>query len=230
MPQDIHTIKVRVWDLPTRTFHAVLALCVFGLMITGGNGDLAMTVHFYLGYTVLTLVLFRIIWGCIGGYWSRFSNFIPSPTRFLAYFRSQSHAIKSPVVGHNPLGALSVLAFLIAIFLQAISGLMSDDDISISGPWAARVPNSWVGLATKYHTEIGFPVLLLLVGIHIAAVFYYLFIKKQNLIQPMINGDKLLSPSTTSSRDNLQTRLVALAVLGACAYVVFKLVTLTGSP
>ena len=229
MTQEAHTVKTRIWDLPTRLFHIVLALCVLGLVITGDNGDLAMAVHFYLGYTVLTLVFFRVIWGIVGGHWSRFTTFIPSPSSLLAYVRNFNNSDAKPSVGHNPLGAISVFVFLVVLLLQGLSGLMSDDDVSISGPWTALVPNAWVEFATEYHTEIGFPLILVLVGVHIAAVLYHLHAKKQNLIRPMIDGDKLASSNTPASRDSLQTRLMALVLVAVCAYVVYRLVTISGA-
>jgi cytochrome b len=204
-------------------------LCVLGLVITGGNGDFAMFVHFYLGYTVLTLVFFRVIWGVFGGYWSRFATFSPSPSSLLSYLRNLNNPNAKPSVGHNPLGAMSVFVFLLVLLLQALSGLMSDDTISISGPWSLLVPNAWVEFATRYHTDIGFPLILVLVGVHIAAVLYYLHAKKQNLILPMIHGDKLVSPATPASRDSLQTRLIALVVVVSCAYVVYRLVSLSAA-
>jgi cytochrome b len=229
MTQQAHTVKTRVWDLPTRLFHLLLMLCVLGLVITGGNGDFAMFVHFYLGYTVLTLVFFRVIWGVFGGYWSRFATFFPSPSSLLSYLRNLNNPNAKPSVGHNPLGAMSVFVFLLVLLLQALSGLMSDDTISISGPWSLLVPNAWVEFATRYHTDIGFPLILVLVGVHIAAVLYYLHAKKQNLILPMIHGDKLVSPATPASRDSLQTRLIALVVVITCAYVVYRLVSLSAA-
>ena len=230
MTQQAHTVKTRVWDLPTRLFHLLLMLCVLGLVITGGNGDFAMFVHFYLGYTVLTLVFFRVIWGVFGGYWSRFATFFPSPSSLLFYLRNLNNPNAKPSVGHNPLGAMSVFVFLLVLLLQALSGLMSDDTISISGPWSLLVPNAWVEFATRYHTDIGFPLILVLVGVHIAAVLYYLHAKKQNLILPMIHGDKLVLPATPASRDSLQTRLIALVVVVSCAYVVYRLVSLSAAP
>jgi cytochrome b len=229
MTQQAHTVKTRVWDLPTRLFHVLLMLCVLGLVITGGNGELAMVVHFYLGYAVLTLVFFRITWGVFGGYWSRFATFFPSPSSLLFYLRNLNNSNAKPSVGHNPLGAISVFVFLLVLLLQALSGLMSDDTISISGPWSLLVPNAWVEFATRYHTDIGFPLILVLVGVHIAAVLYYLHAKKQNLILPMIHGDKLVSPATPASRDSLQTRLIALVVVITCAYVVYRLVSLSAA-
>jgi len=229
MTQEAHTVKTRIWDLPTRLFHVLLMLCVAGLVITGGNGDFAMVVHFYLGYAVLSLVLFRIIWGVFGGYWSRFATFFPSPSHLLSYLRSFNNPNTKPSVGHNPLGAISVFVFLLVLLLQGLSGLMSDDTISVSGPWTALVPNAWVEFATRYHTGIGFPLILVLVGVHIAAVLYYLHVKKQNLIRPMIDGNKLVSPATPASRDSLQTRLIAFVVVVSCVYVVYRLVSLSAA-
>lgn len=229
MTQEAHTVKTRIWDLPTRLFHVLLMLCVVGLVITGGNGDFAMVVHFYLGYAVLSLVLFRIIWGVFGGYWSRFATFFPSPSHLLSYLRGFNNPNTKPSVGHNPLGAISVFIFLLVLLLQGLSGLMSDDTISVSGPWTALVPNAWVEFATRYHTGIGFPLILVLVGVHIAAVLYYLHVKKQNLIRPMIDGNKLVSPVTPASRDSLQTRLIAFVVVVSCVYVVYRLVSLSAA-
>jgi cytochrome b len=147
----------------------------------------------------------------------------------LSYLRNLNNPNAKPSVGHNPLGAMSVFGFLLVLLLQALSGLMSDDTISISGPWSPLVTNAWVEFATRYHADIGFPLILVLVGVHIAAVLYYLHAKKQNLILPMIHGDKLVSPATPASRDSLQTRLIALVVVVSCAYVVYRLVSLSAA-
>ena len=227
MTLQAHDHKTRIWDLPTRLFHVLLALCVLGLIITGDNGDLPMKVHFYLGYAVLTLLFFRILWGLVGGHWSRFSTFIPSPAGLMAYIRNFNDADAKPFVGHNPLGAVSVLVFLLVLLLQVLTGLMSDDDVSISGPWTALVPNSWVEFATQYHTEIGFPLILVLIGLHVAAVLYHLHAKKQNLMRPMLDGDKVLPTNVPASRDTMNTRLFAFALLMACAYAVYRLVTIS---
>ena len=200
-------------------------LCVVGLVITGNNGDSAMVLHFYLGYAVLTLLLFRVIWGIVGGHWSRFTSFIPKPKSLLYYLRNFRNPDAKASIGHNPLGAISVLAFLIVLFLQGLSGLMSDDDISVSGPWTALVPNNWVEFATRYHAKFGFPLILILIGVHLFAVLYHLHVKQQNLIRPMIDGDKVLPADTPASLDSLKTRAIAFAVLSACSYVVYWFVT-----
>jgi len=229
MTQISHTVKTRIWDLPTRLFHILLMLCVAGLVITGNNGDSAMVMHFYLGYAVLTLLLFRVIWGIVGGHWSRFINFIPSLQSLIHYLRNFRSRDTKPSVGHNPLGAISVLAFLIVLFLQGLSGMMSDDDISVSGPWTALVPNSWVEFATRYHVKFGFPLIIVLISLHVVAVMYHQFARNENLISPMFNGDKIIPSNTQASIDSFKTRIVAVAILAVCACVVYRLVFLSTS-
>lgn len=210
--------KVRVWDLPTRLFHWSLAACIVGLVITANIGGDAMVWHFRLGYSVLTLILFRLVWGLVGGYWSRFSTFVPGPSTVIAYLKGR--AKPEQAVGHNPLGALSVLALLFASFAQAAVGLMSDDEIAAAGPLVSKIPGAWVSVATFVHTEVTKVILILLVFLHIAAILWYRFKKKENLIGPMIVGDKTLPDNTQASHDTLASRAVAAVVLLLCAGIV----------
>lgn len=218
--------RVRIWDLPTRGFHGLLALCVAGLVATGEVGGDAMRWHFYFGYAVLTLVLFRVVWGFLGGHWSRFVNFVPSPFALLAYVRAVRAKESPQSVGHNPLGALSVLGMLGVLLLQVLSGFVSDDEISNAGPWTALVSSDWVSQATEYHSDIGKVLVLLLVAVHVATVLYYKRVKGEDLMTPMLVGDKVLETPAQASRDTLTSRLFALSVLAGCAYVVYRLVNL----
>lgn len=224
MPHTHSLHRIRIWDLPTRGFHILLALCVAGLIATGEVG--AMQLHFWLGYAVLTLVLFRFVWGFVGGHWSRFINFVPTPTKLRTYLRA-ARALQTPrSIGHNPLGALSVLGMLSLLLLQTLSGFMSDDEIANTGPWATLVPASWVELATKYHSDVGKVLLVLLVLLHVGTVLYYKRVKHEDLITPMLTGDKVFSTETKASRDTRTSRLFALGILAGCAYGVYRLVHL----
>ncbi len=116
---------VRVWDLPTRLFHWALAISiVLGIVFVkiGGN---AIQWHAYCGYAALALILFRLIWGFVGSWHARFANFIPSPSRLITFLRGETDG----GLGHNPLGALSVIALLAVVLIQALTGLFADDDI-----------------------------------------------------------------------------------------------------
>lgn len=221
--------RIRIWDLPTRVFHILLILCIVGLVITGEVGGDAMRIHFLLGYAVLTLVFFRLVWGLVGGHWSRFIHFVPKPSTLKTYLRALRNQHVHPHVGHNPLGALSVLAMLSILLLQVFSGLMSDDEISNAGPWTALVSSDWVEWATEYHGEVGKTLLLTLIGLHVITVLFYKHVKKDDLISPMLHGDKSVPEGTPAARDSFTSRLFALGVLLGCAYGVYRLVQLGGA-
>ena len=205
--------KVRVWDLPTRVFHWVLALCTVGLIITGSVGGNAMVWHFRIGLTVLALLLFRLVWGLVGGRWSRFAAFIYSPRSLINYLKGKGNPEHS--VGHSPPGAGSVFALLAILLAQVGSGLISDDEISSAGPLVRFVSGATTNLATNYHKNIGKWIILALVVLHIAAIVFYL-IRKQNLIKPMLHGDKHLAVAVAASRDDAASRIGALVIFGVC--------------
>lgn len=206
--------RVRVWDLPTRIFHWTLFASVVGLVVTAKVGGNAMVWHFRLGEVVLALLLFRLVWGLVGGRWSRFSSFLHSPRTLWLYLRGQGGAELS--IGHSPLGAGSVFALLAALMLQVLSGLFSDDEIAFAGPLTRFVSGDTVSLATWYHKAIGQWLVIGLVVLHIVAVLYYLWRKKHNLITPMVLGDKHLPAPASASRDDTGSRLLALVLLAAC--------------
>jgi cytochrome b len=216
----------RVWDLPTRIFHWALLACILGLFITVNLGGEWMQWHFRLGYAVMTLLLFRIIWGFVGGRWSRFASFVYAPSTILAYYKG--HGKPEHSVGHNPAGAGSVFAMLGFLLLQVASGLFSDDDASNTGPLTKYVSNARVSLATWYHKEVGSKVLIALIVLHVGAVLFYLYRKKENLVQPMLHGDKHLAHPAEPSRDDAASRAVAAVLLALCAGGVWWVVRLGG--
>ncbi|APW40428.1 cytochrome B [Rhodoferax koreense] len=217
---------VRVWDLPTRLFHWALALSVVALVVTAYVGGNAMVWHLRLGYTVLSLLLFRLVWGLIGGRWSRFSAFIYSPATLLRYLRGRGDPAHS--VGHTPLGAVSVFALLAALLVQVASGLMSDDEISAAGPLTRFVASETVEKASWYHTQVGQWIVIGLVALHTAAILFYAW-RRHNLVASMIHGDKHLPHDLPSSRDDAVSRIAAALLFAVCVAVVTWLVGL-GTP
>lgn len=217
---------IRVWDLPTRLFHWALAACVVGLVVSASVGGNWMNWHLRLGYTVLTLLLFRVVWGFIGGHWSRFSSFLFGPGALIAYLQGRSEPAHR--VGHTPLGALSVFALLAVLLLQVGSGLISDDEIAFFGPLVSFVSGDTVRSATSYHKNIGKYLILGLVGLHLVAITFYKVVKKQGLVQPMLLGDKLVNEQVPAAKDTLGSRLLALAVLVCCGLAVNWVVGLGG--
>ena len=217
-------VRVRIWDLPTRLFHWLLLACVVGLVVTGNVGGNAMVWHFRLGYAVLTLVLFRLLWGVVGGHWSRWSQLPLAPARVWAYLRGRAQES----AGHNPLGSWSVVLMLGWLLLQVGTGLVSDDEITNAGPLSALVSGSTVSLATAWHKGPGKLVLLALVLVHVGAIVWYRVRRQQALVSTMLHGDKTLPEATPASRDSLGTRWLALLLVLGCALAVRWLVGLGG--
>jgi cytochrome b len=210
---------IRVWDLPTRLFHWLLAGCVIGSFVTVKAGGNWMQYHFWFGYSILTLIMFRVIWGFVGGRYARFSSFPPNPFRALAYLKGRA----THDLGHSPIGALSVYLLLAVLGGQAIGGLFADDEIANAGPLSKYVSNATVSLITTLH-KLNEWTIIALVTLHVLAVLYYLYKKRNNLITPMITGDKYASLGGHGSLDNVATRLSALVLLALCAAVVWWVV------
>jgi cytochrome b len=215
---------VRIWDLPTRLFHWLLATSVIGLVISGNIGGDAMVWHFRFGYVVLTLLLFRVAWGLMGGHWSRWSQLPLHPSHIRAYL--SGHADPAHRVGHNPVGSWSVLALLFFVGLQVGSGLVSDDEIANMGPLASLVSGAVVNFATSWHKGWGKIILMVLVTIHVLAIAWYRWHQHESLLPAMWHGDKVLPESASASRDDLKTRSLALLVLLIAVLLVAALVSL----
>lgn len=224
-PQEV-VHAVRVWDLPTRLFHWILALTLIGSFAAGYLGGNAMTWHLRCGYAVFTLLLFRLLWGVVGGHWSRFSRFIYAPATLWRYLRGDHRADEHLDVGHNPLGSLSVFALLFFLVAQVATGLVADDEIATTGPLNRFVSNAVAGRASHWHADIGQWMLLALISLHLLAIAYYLRRKRRNLVWPMWVGDKPLPAATPASADSAATRLLALVLLALCAAFVKWVVAL----
>jgi len=221
---------IRVWDLPIRVFHWLLVLCIIGSLVSVNLGENAIEWHAYFGYSVLTLLIFRIVWGFVGSTHARFASFLPNRESVLNYLQG-----KAPrVLGHNPIGALSVFALLLVLSVQVLTGLFVDDEITFQGPLAKYVPNWVVSFLSEIH-EGNQVVIYILITIHIAAILYYKKFKGEDLIKQMISGDKEIDPSEEAnylpsdlgraSQDGVLQRGIALLLLSLIAVVVAYLVT-----
>ena len=219
---------VRVWDLPTRIFHWTLATCVIASLVSAQIGGNAMAWHFRLGYVVFTLLIFRILWGLVGGHWSRFANFIYAPSTVLRYLRGQSRHDDHHEVGHNPLGAFSVFALLGLLALQVGTGLFADDEIANTGPLIKFVSGATSLSMTRWHRSLGQWLIIALVLLHVAAIVFYLVRKKRNLVRAMVSGDKALVGDVPAAIDNTRSRVTALVLVAVCAGLVWWLISLGG--
>jgi cytochrome b len=212
--------KIRLWDLPTRLFHWLFAAAVFGAIATDLLDNI--TWHSYCGYIALVLVVFRIIWGFIGPHHARFSSFVPSLSGLKAFLKDQT---VSPL-GHNPLGALSVIAILLIVLVQASSGLFTDDEISFQGPLSKFLSEDMVKFMNQIHST-NHVLVYGIVALHLIAIFFYQKIKKNNLIGPMVYGDKEIDSKnqpvdqTLASKDDVKIRVLA-GVLLILLIVIFR--------
>lgn len=216
--------RVRVWDLPTRVFHWSLACCVLGSVVSAKVGGNAMVWHFRLGYAVLALLVFRVLWGVVGGRWSRFASFVYSPVTLWRYLKGQPGPHWD--VGHSPTGALSVFALLAVLLVQVGTGLVADDEIANTGPLIKFVSGATTSLATSWHKTYGQYLIVTLVLLHVLAIGFYWIRKRQDLLTPMLHGDKQLAGDVPGSVDSSRTRGLALVLLAACAAATAWLVSL----
>ena len=185
-------MKVPIWDLPTRLFHWALAgLVGFSWWTAETHRD---DLHIWSGMAVLTLLIFRILWGFVGASTARFRNFVRGPRAVFGYLRGDWRGI-----GHNPLGAISVIALLGLLIVQVGLGLISSDvDGQVEGPLAPLVSYTTSDWAADLHEDL-FNVLLVLIGLHIAAILFYR-LRGKRLIGPMVTGHGAAEPGMEPMR------------------------------
>ena len=188
--------RVKVWDIPTRLFHWLLVLLTIAAFVTGFlAGDQAFTgfvlrfmgrapleAHALCGLAIAGLLAFRLVWGVIGSTYARFTQFVSGPSQVFAYLRGQWHGL-----GHNPLGALSVLGLLALILLQVVTGLVMDSDAPFTGPLSALVSQGIARSSVGWHKFIVW-LIVGLVSLHTLSVIFYAVVKKKNLLFPMFTG------------------------------------------
>jgi cytochrome b len=192
--------KIKVWDLPTRLFHWSLVLCFAVSWGSAESTDIfskAMQIHFYAGYALLTLLIFRVLWGFVGSSTARFSQFWSGIHATTAYARTLFKPRPNDHIGHNPVGGWAVIIMLTLLAFQIITGLFSNNDLLDSGPLAHYISKDLSDTVSGIHGE-AFNFLLTIVGLHIAAIYFYRFYKHSNLIIAMITGYKTL-PNTINT-------------------------------
>jgi cytochrome b len=211
---------VRIWDLPVRLFHWLLVALLVISFTTAQIGGNAMQYHEWSGLTILTLVLFRVLWGFAGSTHARFADFVRGPRAGVDYARSLLRGRPSFYAGHNPLGGWMVLLLLASLLVQAGTGMFANDDIMIEGPLVKHVSKETSDLLTRIH-HYNFNVLAVLVTLHIGAALYYLWGKRENLILPLITGRKRVPQGTAAQDRRGGPAWLALVLLAASAGVVW---------
>ncbi len=183
--------RQKIWDPVTRLWHWVFALGVSGAWWLGEFMAFdTVEWHFYAGYMVLGLVLFRWVWGFAGPAPIRFRTFIYTPGQTWQSLKQLGARNPGGYPGHNPIGALSVFALLASTTLQAVTGLFIEaDDFFESAPLAGYVSEEVVNQLSGWH-HLNAKILLILIGLHLCAILFYWLWKKENLIKPMLTGWK----------------------------------------
>lgn len=222
MPQTDTVAIIKVWDLPTRMFHWSLLALVAVCWWTGEDGDIDW--HMRCGYAVLALLLFRLAWGFAGSSTARFASFVTSPRKVLAYLAGMRPAA-TPHFGHNPAGGWMVMLLLLVLLAVSLTGLFANDDILSEGPLARHISKRLSDLATAWH-EHGFHALLALVALHVSAILFYLLVKKDDLVRPMLTGSRRVPQGVTLPVLHMRSGWLALAVFGGAAGLVGLLVKL----
>ena len=216
---------VRVWDLPIRAFHWVLAASVLASIATAWTGGNAMVCHLQLGYAACALLAFRLVWGFIGGRWSRFAGFVYAPTTVGRHLRGASRPREHHDRGHSPLGAFSVFAVLGMLALQVATGLFADDEIS-NRPLSKFVSGATDLALTKWHKGCGQWLIVALIVLHVGAILNYLRVRRRNLVEPMVTGDKRLVALASQSVDAAGSRTLVAALQVFCVGLVGCVVAL----
>lgn len=217
---DVAPRTVIVWDLPTRLVHWLIAI-LFAFSWWSGE-EKEMQWHRWSGYAVLFLLTLRIYWGLFGSQTARFSSFVRGPRDVLIHLRTLGARTPAETLGHNPLGALSVVALLGTLAAQVTFGLFAVDvDGLESGPLSDRVDFDTGRLFAEWH-ETSFTVLQVLVALHLAAVAFYLVYKRANLIGPMITGRTRRADLAEPARAPAWRLILGLLIAAGVTWAVAK--------
>jgi len=185
----MHTREAVVWDLPVRLCHwAFVVLCGFSWW-SAEEGGLTLRYHMWSGYALLTLVLFRLLWGWVGSEPARFRDFVHGPRRVLGSVRELLGPRPLAIAGHNPLGGWMVVLLLLTLLLQGATGLFANDDLFNEGPLYRHVGKDLSDWFTGVH-HLNFKVLLGLVAVHVLAIAWHRFRKGEQLVTSMLHGRK----------------------------------------
>jgi cytochrome b len=198
-----------VWDWPLRVFHWALVLAVAISFATHYLGVEWFDWHRRAGYVTLVLVGFRLAWGLVGSRHARFASFLRGPGAMLDYLQGRQ---PYPVAGHNPLGGLSVVIFLVALAVQAATGLFANDEIANAGPFYGWITQEVSNRLTALH-EINANVLLALIVAHVAAVIWYDAVRGRGLTRAFVTGRKPGATDIESSRGGLAVGIVIALVI-----------------
>ncbi len=206
---------LKVWDLPVRLFHWAIVLLILAAWLSQALDQ--MQLHMWIGRAILSLLLFRIVWGFIGSDTARFGRFLRSPAAALRHLRHLRRREPDTEIGHNAAGGWMVVLMLLLLGVQAGTGLFSNDDGNTEGPLMHLVSKDESNALSHIHS-LNFVLIEGAIVVHVLAIAAYAWLKRQDLVRPMISGKKLLPPGAAAPR--LTNPLLALVTLVVAAGVV----------
>ncbi len=207
--------QVLVWDLPVRIFHWLMVASFAGAWLTG-DSDSWRALHVTLGYTMAALVVFRIIWGLVGTKYARFSDFVKGSSAVIAYAKSVLTARPLHFVGHNPLGAVAILAMLALTLVVAATGYAYY--MELGGEWLEEAH------------EIAANTMMAVVIIHVVGVAVGSLLDRENLVRAMITGRKVGPPRAGISSQRWGTAIVLLAIVAGLWWIEWQQEPFNQSP
>jgi cytochrome b len=190
--------RILVWDLPTRWFHWLLALSFAGAWLTG-DSERYRDIHVMLGYTLLGLIAFRLVWGFVGTRYARFADFAYSPGSVVHYVKSLVARKPEHYLGHNPAGAVAIFLLLALGIASGVSGWLTYNEIG--GEWLEEAH------------ELFANVMLAVVGVHIVGVIVSSWLHRENLARAMVTGYKQGEPGTAIRKKRWLPALLLLAAV-----------------
>jgi cytochrome b len=217
-----HITRIRIWDRPVRLFHWTLILLVALSYASGKSG--AWGLHYVSGYAILTLVLFRILWGIFGSENARFAHFLKSPLAALRQLARLAKRDRDTETSHNPAGGWMVVVLLALLLAQAFSGLFANHDPGFSysqhGPLALKVGEVTQESLSAWHLA-GQRYLVFAIALHVLAIMLYKLVKGHELVMPMLTGEKLLAEGAKAPRLASGRLALGLLVLAGAAVFLF---------
>ncbi|MCC9625972.1 cytochrome b/b6 domain-containing protein [Thalassospira sp. MA62] len=221
--------KVKLWDFPVRLFHWALVAAIVTAWWT--NRELMIDIHALAGYTVLALVLFRIIWGFVGSSNARFADFLKGPGRVIRYLMKIPRGTAADLTypGHNPAGGWMVAVLILLVGVQAVTGLFASENtfLFFDGPLVAYVSSDFAGTMNWiHHTNIN--LIYVAVGLHVFAALFYRVVKRENLIKAMVVGTHQVPADLADmfARIRFASPLLGIGILIICGLLVWAGVTL----
>jgi cytochrome b len=214
-------VTVAVWDWPVRVVHWAMVALVAALLTTGLiGGDMLLVWHMRAGETLLALVLFRLLWGFAGSRNARFTTFVRGPAAVVAYAKSIRRPDRHAYASHNPLGGWMTVAILLALLVQAGTGLFTNDDVLTEGPLARLITKDLSDAISTLH-RCGWWLIAGLALVHVVAVLSYLAVLKDNLVVAMASGRKRLPSGVARADDATASGARAIVLLALCAALIW---------